>query len=214
MLLYCMIEADAPLEIGALPPGVCETNLDSLQEGGVRCLYSRMEKLPANAESFRSNALQFHGVLRAILNQASIVPFRFPTLLETDREIRKFIASHAPGYLEDLRRFRGKVQMEVRIKSDALPAEPQSGKQYMEAKLSETRTLTAQASAVFAAAHDLIADWQVRQDLRGLRCFALVPREQVIAFEERLRTLPPVAQESIVVSGPWPPSEFLHVRNP
>ena len=214
MLLFCMTEDEPELDVDALPPGVHEAKLESLEESGVRCFYSHVEDLAANAASFRNDALRFHAVLRAILDHATIVPFRFPTLLETDREIREFIATHAPAYLEDLRRIRGKVQMEVRITPLGTSLEPQSGKEYMDVRLNEQRALIAHERAVFAAAGELIADWQVRQEAVGLRCYALVSWEQVAAFEERIRALSPVEGATIMVSGPWPPSEFLHVRNP
>ena len=214
MLLYCMTEGEPELDVDALPPGVREAKLESLEASGVRCFYAQVEELASHAESFRADALRFHAVLRVILDYATIVPFRFPTMLETRGEIREFLASHAAAYTEDLHRIRGKVQMEVRIKPQGTSPEPQSGKEYMDARLGERRALTAHERAVFVAAGELIADWRVRQEAVGLRCYALVSREQVAAFEERIRALSPVEGANIMVSGPWPPSEFLHVRNP
>ncbi len=214
MLLYCMTEGEPELKADALPPGVHEAKLESLEESGVRCFYSRVESLAANAASFRTDALRFHAVLREILDNATIVPFRFPTLLETDREIREFIGSHAPAYLEELRRVHGKVQMEVRITPRGTSPEPQSGKEYLDTRLHERRALMAHERAVFAAAGELIAEWRVHQESCGLRCYALVQREQIAALEERIRALSPVEGANIMVSGPWPPSEFLHVGNP
>ena len=214
MLLYCMTEAEPDLEIRGLPPGVHEAEVESLEESGVRCFYSRVEDFATSAESLRTDALRFHAVLRAILERGTIVPFRFPTLLKTDDEIRELLASQAPEYLQNLRQLRGKVQMEVRIRPRSMLSEPQSGKEYMDDGLDERLAVTAHAGAVFAAASELVADWQVRQEARSLRCYALVPREKVAVFEERIRALSPIKGASIVVSGPWPASEFLHVQNP
>ena len=212
MLLYCMTEAETAVD--RLPPGVGEAPVEALAAGGVLCFYSRVQNLTASAEGFRADALRFHAVVRAILDRAAVVPFRFPALLETDLEIREFLASHAPAYLQDLRRLRGLVQMEVRIKAEDAFPEPQSGKEYMDARAAETRALQAHADAVVAAAGGLIAEWQARREACGLRGYALVRREQVAAFEQRVRALSPVQGASIMVSGPWPPSEFLHVGNP
>ena len=213
MLLYGITEADAIIDAEALRSGVCEAAVESVAESGVRCFYSRVEKFVADGKSFRANALRFHNVLRTIMEHATIVPFRFPTLLETQEEIREFVGSHAAAYAEDLRRLRGQVQMEVRIKLQGVSAEPQSGREYMDSRLAESRALTAHAGAVFEAARELITDWHVHEEAHGVHCYALVPREQVAAFEERVRAPSPVEGASILVSGPWPPSEFLHVRN-
>ena len=69
MLLYCMTEAESAA--GLLPPGVREAAVESLAGGGVRCFYSRVEGLSANAEAFRADALRFHAVLRQILVRAA-----------------------------------------------------------------------------------------------------------------------------------------------
>jgi gas vesicle protein GvpL/GvpF len=211
MLLYCMTEADAA--VGTLSPGVREAEMESLAEHGVRCFYSRVEDLGANAESFRADALRFHAVLREILDRAAVAPFRFPTLLESEGELREFLAGEAPAYVQDLQRLRGMVQMEVRIRPDATLPDTQSGKEYMEGRAAETRTLNVRADAVRAAAKELITEWHTRRESGGLRCYALIPREQVADFEQRVRALSPVEGASIMVSGPWPASEFLHVGN-
>ncbi len=214
MLLYCMTEGGPELEVDALPPGVHDTKLESLEESGVRCFYARVHDFVGHADSFRADALRFHAVLRGILDHATIVPFRFPTLLETEDQIRSFLATHASEYREHLRRIHGKVQMEVRITPLGTSPKPQSGKEYMDTRFRERRGLIAHERAVFAAAGELIAEWRVRQESYGLRCYALVQREQIASLEERIRALSPVEGANIMVSGPWPPSEFLHVGNP
>ena len=213
ILLYCMTEVDSASEIATLPPGMGEAPVESLAEGGVRCFYSRVEDLLANADSFRAEALRFHAVLREILGHVTVLPFRFPTLLQTDSEFGEFLASQAPAYLEDLRRLRGMIQMEIRISTEVDRPDPQSGKQYMEARAAQARALDAHAGTALAAARDLITQWRARSEPGGLRCYALVRREQTAAFEERMRLLTPLQNGRMVVSGPWPPSEFLHVQS-
>lgn len=212
MLLYGMIEADAA--VGTLSPGVREAEMESLAEHGVRCFYSRVEDLGANADSFRADALRFHAVLRQILDRAAVAPFRFPTLLESEGELREFLARQAPAYAQDLQRLRGMVQMEVRIRPDATLPDAPSGKEYMEARAAGTRTLNLLSDAVRSASKELIIEWRTRHETGGRRCYALIGREQVAEFEQRVRALSPVEGASIMVSGPWPASEYLHVGNP
>jgi Gas vesicle synthesis protein GvpL/GvpF len=211
MLLYCMTESDTSGNVSS--PGVHEVQVESLAEGGVRCFYSRIERLAASSESLRGDALRFHAVLREILGYATVLPFRFPTLLETERELREFLASRAPACLKDFCRLRGMVQMEIRIRPHPVLSFPGSGREYMQARVAEAHALNAHAGAAFAAARELIEEWKVRHEPNGLHCYALVSREQVPAFEERIRSLAPVHGACIIVSGPWPVSEFLHVQN-
>jgi len=206
-----MVEADAV--VGPLSPGVQEATVESLAESGVRCFFSRVDELGTDANRFRDDALRFHGVLREILDRAAVAPFRFPTLLGDERELREFLAGQAAAYAEDLRRLRGMVQMEVRIRPEAGFSHPQSGKEYMEARTAEARRLSALAESIHAGAGELASQWRARQETGGLRCYALLRREQVAEFEQRARSLSPVQGASILVSGPWPASEFLHVRS-
>jgi Gas vesicle synthesis protein GvpL/GvpF len=212
MLLYCMTEVVDASYLEALSPGVAGAVIESLAEAGVRCFYSRVESVGGNAERFRSEAQQFHAVLRQVLDHAALVPFRFPTLVETEQDVYEFLAAHAAAYLEDLKRLRGRVQMEIRIRVDLQAAAPPSGKAYMECRVAQRRALEGHAEAVLAAIGELITQWQVRNDGDGLRCYALLPRERVATFEERMRRLSPVQGATLMVSGPWPASEFLHVR--
>lgn len=205
---------EAETAVGTLSPGVGDAIVESLAEGAVRCFYSRVEGLGANAESFRGDALRFHAVLRQILDRAAVAPFRFPTLLESEGELRQFLAGQAPAYAQDLQRLRGMVQMEVRIRPESAVSAAHSGKEYMEARAAQERTLNTHADATRAAVKDLIIEWQTRRETGGLRCYALIRCEQVADFEQRVRALSPVEGASIMVSGPWPASEFLHGRNP
>jgi hypothetical protein len=208
-----MTEALPGLEPGCA--GLRDSKVESLDEGGVRCFYSQLEHLPVrDTNALRDDAVQFHRVIQQVLQRAAVVPFRFPTLIESDAKLREFLAANAAGYLEELRRFRELVQMEVRIRSTATGAAPASGTDYMRARQDETRALAAHAAAARDAASELIEHWQVRDEERGLHCYALVRRDQVEAFERCMQSLSPLEDATMVVSGPWPPTQFLHVFHP
>ena len=211
LLLYGMTEADSG--VGLLSPGFREATVESLTEGGVRCFYSRVDELSGDAERFRADALRFHAVLHEILDRAAVVPFRFPTLLAEESGLREFLKGQASAYSVDLQRVRGMVQMEVRIRPQPNSSCRRSGKEYMEARATEARMLTALVETARATAGELASEWRAREETGGLRCYALVRREHIPAFEQLMRELSPVDSASILVSGPWPATEFLHVRS-
>jgi uncharacterized protein YutE (UPF0331/DUF86 family) len=211
MLLYCMTEVEATYEAPSTA-GVRGAAVEWLTEAGVRCFFSRIDDLPKNGDSFRTDALQFHAVLRNLLQRATVLPFRFPTLLEGERHIREFLTSSASEHLQELQRLRGRVQVEVRILFEQETSDARTGKAYLEERSAQQHALQAQADAAFSLVHHVVQEWKTRREHSGIRCYALVEREQVQAFEEQMRTLSPVEGTRIIVSGPWPATEFLHVQ--
>src|SRR4029077_8523042 len=57
----------------------------------------------------------FNQVLQRIFAQAVIIPFRFPTIVESEDTLRQFVENRAAEYGSALKRLRNKVQMDVRI---------------------------------------------------------------------------------------------------
>ena len=57
----------------------------------------------------------FNQVLQRIFAQAVIIPFRFPTIVESEDMLRQFVESRSAEYSGALKRLRNKVQMDVRI---------------------------------------------------------------------------------------------------
>ena len=71
------------------------------------------EECLGSAESLKKAALQFHQVLREILATATPIPFRFPTLLESEDGIEKQLAEGQELYRAALERIGDAVQYEV-----------------------------------------------------------------------------------------------------
>jgi hypothetical protein len=211
MLLYCMTEVEATYEAPSTG-GVHGAAVEWLTEAGVRCFFSRIDDLPKNGDTFRTDALQFNGVLRNLLQRATVLPFRFPTLLEGERQIREFLTSSASEYVQELQRLGGRVQMELRMMFEQETSNARTGKAYLEERSAQQHALQAHADAAFSLVRHVVQEWKTRREHSGIRCYALVERDQVPAFEERIRTLSPVEGTRIIVSGTWPPTEFLHVQ--
>jgi hypothetical protein len=209
VLPYCIILAEGEVTVPA--SGVGGSQIEALLECGLRCFYSVLSDLPlASAAALKNGALRFDGVVRGVLQQTAVIPFRFPTLLVNGDELRKFMADKAAEYIPALNRLAGVVQLELRIERASLaPTAMNSGKVYLESRAAEIRTVSEQAGQARAAAGDLVREWRTRDIPRGLRCYALVARDRASEFLERMRSLSTPEDVTIAVSGPWPATEFF-----
>ena len=83
---------------------------------GVRLYWSNIdspEVVMGEAESVKKAALQFHQVLREILAATTPIPFRFPTLLESEDVLEQHLAPEQELYRAALERTADAVQYEV-----------------------------------------------------------------------------------------------------
>ena len=83
-LLYCVTQPDPAVNVTT---GVCDAAVQSREMLGVRVYWSNIDdpgSCLGEAEALKEAALQFHQVLREVLAVTTPIPFRFPTLLESD----------------------------------------------------------------------------------------------------------------------------------
>src|SRR5664279_3223201 len=112
-LVYCVSQPNQTVNVAS---GVCEGAVQSREMLGVQVYWSEIadaEECLGTAESLKKAALQFHQVLREILAAATPIPFRFPTLLESEDGIEKQLAEGRELYRAALERIGDAVQYEV-----------------------------------------------------------------------------------------------------
>ena len=214
LLAYCIMEASAVVEMSSA--GVAGARVEELQEFGLRCCFSRFEsrehlsRIPA-VES----AYSFHQVLQGLFRQAALIPFRFPTLLENVDELRQHLQEHAPQYIEALSRLRHMVQMEIHIgmnQATQRGSQAASGREYLQQRQARAAELKATAERFNQATRVWIVEWRERQTDGEMRCYALLRRDAVTSFQQAAQAL----SESLPgtrLSGPWPPAEFLELKD-
>ncbi|HSE48860.1 MAG TPA: GvpL/GvpF family gas vesicle protein [Terriglobales bacterium] len=199
LLLYGMTKSGTPA-----PPfeGVGGEPLRSLDEQGITAWHSNA----APTRGAKEDVLAFHRVISALFQAATVIPFRMPTLLPGEPELRAWLAANAATILRELERLRGVVQMELHIAAPA-PAAAGSGRAYLESRRDAQRALAERAAAAREALADLAAEWRQRETRDGIRCFALVPRGRERDFVSHLDASG--RRDDLRVTGPWPPAEFL-----
>lgn len=206
ILAYCIV---ADTQLSAPAAGVGQRPVEEITHGQLRCFYSRFQQPP---EKFsKEDVLEFYATVQACFRQAAVIPFRFPTLVESERELLQFLQEKSQPYGAALERLRNMAQMELRIASEhsRTSKNKPSGKQYLAQRLSKKQALESAATAARSAAGELARDWRQRETQGGLHCYALVAREDIGRFQEILQSLPSEKGLQMLISGPWPATEFI-----
>src|SRR5450756_2301856 len=212
-LLYCVTQPNQTVNVAA---GVCEGAVESREMLGVQVYWSEIanpETCLGSSESLKKAALQFHQVLREILATATPIPFRFPTLLESEDGIEQQLAAEQELYRAALERIGDAVQYEVvgswAEDEQADLATPVSGREYLKRRAQETERIAAIDSKLKSVTAGSVREWRARQERKSHRWFALVPRESRDRFIAALRSAGASEGVRLRLSGPWPPAAFI-----
>jgi hypothetical protein len=216
ILTYCLSELQS---IAVPEKGVGELPVESLEEDGIRCFLSRS----SNRDQIlgppaRESALAFHNVIVSIFRQVAVIPFRFPTILDDEAELRNHLMKEESTYREALIRVRNVVQMELHLLPKSSSEEKEeneqlhaklTGTEYLRARQVQQRELADLSAALRESGGDIIVEWRERPSAHGLRCFALVERHSIGNFKDSIMRTRVRPELSARVSGPWPASEFI-----
>lgn len=211
ILLYCVVENTDSL----LPPlGVAGTGVTQLEGGGLTVLFSRAPSAEVWTRApLQQAAKEFHRVLNDIFKSRAVVPFRFPTIMQTDEEVASHLNSRAHAYRAWLDEFKDDAQMEALISySNQPPSSASTGAAYLEEKKKRQDDLERVASSLRNSAASSLRGWRERTVQPGLRCFALVPRGSVAQFNALITHATVPDHFAVRISGPWPVTEFLDSR--
>jgi hypothetical protein len=218
-LVYCLIEAQ-DIEVPAF--GLGDLPVESVGESGLRCFFApaitadQVLGLPA-----KQAALAFHHVVQTIFHQVAVIPFRFPTILQSEAELRSYLSNQEQVYHEALNRLCRMVQMDVQLShslgeaansAETSSARKSSGAEYLRSRQSLQNELAKGAAAFRDLGDGLVRDWRERPSAQNLRCFALIERDLVNDFKRKAATVQLVSNVQARVSGPWPASEFVLIN--
>ena len=178
----------------------------------LRCFFSNFRS-PMADQPAPEILTAFNRVLHAIFSQTTIIPFRFPTVVENEGVLRQFLESRSSDYRAALHRLHNKVQMDVRLTLEPVPA------------LGIARHNRAKATWSIGGPAIRRSNWPwtnsaappIPWPKAGCSAIPLpalavsrswiVPRS-LFSSRRSARVLTP-AGISARVTGPWPPSEFV-----
>jgi Gas vesicle synthesis protein GvpL/GvpF len=210
LLLYCVAEAGIE---HITQSGVAGLLVERIESCGISAFYSQHSTADTWLKMHvKDAAREFHKIQQKIFASSAIVPFRFPTMFETEEKLRQHLNQHAKEYEELLQRFTNCVQIDILLSQSAAPA-AESGAQFLRDRQNRARTFERGAEHLHTAAQPAIKDWRQRSTSKGLRCFALLERKGVEEFNERIKAASLPDGITARVSGPWPVAEFLDIKN-
>jgi hypothetical protein len=210
LLLYCVAKPSALQDESQ--PGVAGTPVSCIECSNLAAFVSRSDHREIWLQApLSTSALEFHRVLTGLFKSAAIIPFRFPTILENDQELAELLNQQSSAYNTLLSKFENWTQMEARVSysNPGRPAPTGSGTEYLLERQRRQRMLADFGSELGTAVFSVAGEWRQRTMKSGLRCFALVERNRVAEFKERMRSISVPARLKVRVSGPWPVTEFL-----
>jgi Gas vesicle synthesis protein GvpL/GvpF len=208
ILAYCGFRHAPELALPAVGVNALPVQLASSGELGL--LWSEVE-WPFEPTRMQKSAVEFHGVVHQVFNQATVIPFRLLSVFEDHQAFTAFAAENQERFLEDLERLKNLVQMEcVLYPAPSRPdVDRSSGKAYLEQKAVAMRSSEGFAQSMRDAVAHLSREVRVREEKNGTRIFVLVERGRENDFRQAVSAVAIPEHLSRRMSGPWPTAEFL-----
>jgi len=189
--------------------GVGQSEVHRLEQDSLTALYSDVERSAISPKTFQQTAVEFHNVVHSVFANAGVVPFRFPTWL-THAELAAHLREESRRYCSFLTEHAEHVQMELRIiraSSDLPKASTSTGTEHLRSRAAQVRQMHTAAEELKLLLSAEVIGWRERESPEGLRLYALVGRNRVASFRERLSG----CEHGVGLrwSGPWPATGFL-----
>ena len=212
LLPYCVFSSS--LSLPEIVTGVQESPVLRLDEDGLSLLYSEVDSIPQDPGELAQAAMSFQSTVQQAFGAGLVIAFRFPTQLATLDDLRSHLRENAGRYRTALVQLDGMAQMEVRltqlgaglsVASDSSP----SGTEYLKAKQAQSQSIGAAVEALKQAAGTLVHEWRTRESAGVSRSYALIAHDKAAEFKRVMGFVRLSGGTRAVISGPWPPSEFL-----
>jgi hypothetical protein len=173
----------------------------------VRCDGLSVVCAPAREGEPDAEALwEREALLERLMEDRDLLPVRFGTVVADERAAVAAVAPRSEALARALDRVRGAVELSVRAVAErAGEAPPESGGEYLRARVADERLARALHEPLAALARDSA----ILDGPEALRAAYLVDRGGVDVFVEAFRRLQREHSElSVVCTGPWPPYSF------
>jgi hypothetical protein len=207
VLLYAVTEAEVPL----VGHGLEGRALRTIRSRELAAVVSDHDRPPAPSEP---NLWAYEQVVEKLMARAPLLPARFGSTVEHDRQLEQVLAERQREFRETLEQVRGAVEIAVHAPApDATKAaargpsseSPASGTDYMLSRVAQHQRTGELVAQVDAAVGEL-ARARTRRASSANTLAYLVEHEHVDEFIARLEQL---GDSDITWSGPWPPYSFI-----
>jgi len=229
-ILYC-ITAPQP-NLAVLSKGIGGKPVSLIVEDSLAAAASLLPKRELTPTT--ADLLACEGVVEAFYRIQAVVPMRFGCIFDEETEVRRFLHERREEFHALLSQLKGMVEMGVRIMprqengNDShrlLSGRSAAGTDYLAVRRDhyaaverEARNLEEIGRQIRTLLSELLV--QSRQESRtsaGSGIFSLyflIQRSSIDAFHRKISQIRPTLARGILVSGPWPPYNFVETRQP
>src|SRR4029077_10401630 len=130
ILLYCIAKRD--VQVRTSLTGVAGDPVVRAETGPLATFTSHNTDSAVWLRSeLKASAIEFHRVLSEVFKSSAIIPFRFPTIFESEEQLAKHLQERSSEYNGLLEKFSDMVQMEIRLTHPGLGTLSGSGTEYL-----------------------------------------------------------------------------------
>jgi hypothetical protein len=237
LLLYCILFKDQAAVIEGVPDGIESGSPRVIESNGLGAVVSVVPEntLPADTSAI----LAYHRVIEWFHNHCDVIPLRFGAVVDDEAEVERLLDRHGQRYETMLKELAGCAEMGVRIiGATPTPTEPcgysggsslnytGNGARY----LAERKARHDTESLAVEHFNNVIAQYRSRfegmfinfkseiskstsvvgrHDSFLVSLYFLVPKESVEEFRNIYAKLKLESAFKILMSGPWPPYNFV-----
>jgi Gas vesicle synthesis protein GvpL/GvpF len=210
-MLYVYAFVATPASVPDLA-GIDGAVLGTEAVNGLEAVISRHDSAPRASEE----AIVAHAqvVDALVAENEAVVPVRFGAVHADLAEFRSAVGGRGADLEEALGRVRGSVELGLRaLAPPATPDAPESGADYMRARLERRRSAEQLAAELHAPLAALARETTQTVAATPRLLFSaayLVPEPQVRAFRTEVERMQAAHPElGLVCTGPWPPYSFV-----
>lgn len=233
-LVYCIFESRKKI-ISTIPVGVDGLPVQIMEHSGLGAVVSHVAD---NQKPEIAQIIAYEKVVETFFQQQAVLPVRYGCLLETESQGIEFLEKHQKEYYTLLREVEGCVEMGIRVilaspKKEIEERDPSQnvylppGKAYLVQQKHHYReenrwtqveeALTPKFLKIFAR---LFCQYKTEYSLSSrsvfptslLSYYFLIKRECEEAFRKAFQTLKQQEVTQMLLSGPWPPYNFVQVE--
>lgn len=207
--------------------GVNSAPVMSYPSGDFAVIVSEFDRAIAKLDE--KSVLEHARVVSYAFRTATVLPFRFGTIFDTEDAIRQAVRANRRTFCESVERLRGKSEMRIKLvvrdgslrnNMEEIVLPDTVGREYL-AKLREkasrererqtkARALSVQVHKLFNPLDEEVSCKRVAADGMLLDIAHLIDSKSIEKYQNRYSTaIKQLKNCEVVVTGPWPPYHFL-----
>jgi hypothetical protein len=199
--------------------GVNSAPVMSYPSGEFAVIVSEFDR--ATSKLDEKSVLEHARVVSQSFRTATVLPFRFGTIFDTEDAIRQAVRSNRRTFCESVERLRGKSEMRIKLtvrdgsmrgNMEEIVLPDTVGREYLlklREKASRERERQTKARALSVQVHKLFNPLE-EEDGMLLDIAHLIDTKSIEKYQNRYSTAAKQLKNcQMVVTGPWPPYHFL-----